>query len=221
MWVAKLKFTHPNSLSIKFATKFNITKLTFPLNTVIQNNVAIMTAGNIILGEKKQIEKYFTAISKEERIQNIEREGNFVVYTITVPAKESHLQMYFTPDVFLVKPVTVKPDGFQYIELASWKKENLSNLLKEVSKFGTIHSQSIYQENLTDIYIPHLMPKLTEQQKKSILLAYRNGYYEYPRKIILERLADLAKLSPSSFQEHLRKAENKLLPYLLENITEK
>ncbi|MDO8626883.1 MAG: helix-turn-helix domain-containing protein [Candidatus Diapherotrites archaeon] len=221
MWIVKFKFTHPNSLSISYAQKFNVTKLIFPLTTVIRNGIATMTAGHIILADEKTIDKYFAAISKEKRVMNIEREGNFVAYSISVPEKESHLQMYFKPDIFLVKPVTIKPDGFQYIELASWKKENLTKMLKEIAKFGTIHSQSISKESLTDIYIPHLMPSMTISQKKAILLAFRNGYYEYPRKITIERLADLAKLAPSSLQEHLRKAENKLLPYLLENISGK
>jgi predicted DNA binding protein len=47
-------------------------------------------------------------------------------------------------------------------------------------------------------------------------LAIKNGYYHSPRNISVEQLAKLAKLSFSTFQVHLRKAEEKLIPYMFE-----
>ena len=70
---------------------------------------------------------------------------------------------------------------------------------------------------LTDVYFPNVMPKLSKQQKKALELAYENGYYSYPRKSSLEKLAKLAKIGISTFQEHLRKAEIKLLPVIIDH----
>ena len=61
------------------------------------------------------------------------------------------------------------------------------------------------------------MPKLTKNQKKAIEIAYNSGYYTYPRKMSLEDLAKIAGIGISTFQEHLRKAEMKLLPVIIEN----
>ncbi len=69
---------------------------------------------------------------------------------------------------------------------------------------------------LTDVYFPNVMPKLSKSQKEALEIAYRNGYYSYPRKITLEKLARIAKIGISTFQEHLRKAELKLLPVIIE-----
>jgi CheY-like chemotaxis protein len=41
---------------------------------------------------------------------------------------------------------------------------------------------------------------------------------ELPRKVDLGDLAKLMKVSTSTYQEHLRKAESKLLPFFSENI---
>jgi len=60
-----------------------------------------------------------------------------------------------------------------------------------------------------------ILPELTDKQKKAIELAIRSGYYEYPRKIHLEKLAKLSNLALSTYQAHLRKAERKLLPYIV------
>jgi len=46
----------------------------------------------------------------------------------------------------------------------------------------------------------------------------RHGYYTWPRKADLGVLARQAGVSVSTFQEHLRKAEAKLLPFFAENI---
>lgn len=219
MWILKIKFTHPNSFSIQSAKKFNLTLLAFPLNTFQKLSESHMTSAHLVIGEKKQKQKWEKLLRKTRFISNLEVEGDLVVYTHKAPIKESHLALYFSPELFLVKPVAIKPDGYQYIEVASWRKEVLTKFVKDISSFGKIHSQSIKQEKLTDIYIPHLFPSLSPKQKEVILLAFSNGYYTYPKGTDIDMLAKALKLAPSTVQEHLRKAEAKLMPFLLENLT--
>ena len=68
---------------------------------------------------------------------------------------------------------------------------------------------------LTDIYFPNVMPQLSKSQKKALELAYEKGYYTYPRQISIKGLAKIAKLGISTFQEHLKRAEGKLIPRML------
>jgi len=212
-----MKFWHKNSLAIEAAKKFNITILAFPLNTVIDEKTAHLTAGHLVIGEKKAKEKYFQFVKKQSKYKNVEIEGDFVVYAYEAPVKETHLQMYFTPEIFFIKPVTVKPDGYEYVEFGSWDKKNLTNFMKKVKKWVKISEFSIKKDKVTDIYLPHLMPKLTEKQKTAVSIAFQQGYYEYPKKTNIEKLSKTMKVSPSTFQEHLRKAEEKLMPFILEN----
>ncbi len=53
---------------------------------------------------------------------------------------------------------------------------------------------------------------LTSKQLEVFQLACDYGYYEVPKKISIEELAEKLDLSPSTLAEHLRKAEAKLLP---------
>jgi len=46
----------------------------------------------------------------------------------------------------------------------------------------------------------------------------KKGYYNFPRKIDLEKLANLSKVKRQTFQENLRRAEKKLVPFLSESI---
>lgn len=59
--------------------------------------------------------------------------------------------------------------------------------------------------------------QLTERQKTAIESAYLAGYYEWPRRSTAEEIADSLDISSSTFHEHLRVAERKLLSALIEH----
>jgi len=218
MWTLKMKFWHEGSAIIPFAKKHDLTILAYPLNRFEKNGTIYLTTTHIVLGEQKQVDKYFAEISKNPKYGNLEREGNVITYTLKAKKGATHLQLYLSPELIFVKPIVIKPDGFEYIEIAALQKSVLTEFLKTAQKWLKIEVQKISQEKIRDIYVPHIMPEFTEKQKQAITLAYKNGYYYYPRQIEIKRLAEMAGLSPSTFQEHLHKAEQKLIPFFLENI---
>ena len=65
---------------------------------------------------------------------------------------------------------------------------------------------------LDTIYFPKIMPKLSDKQREAYLLAVENKYYTFPRKVDLSVLAKEMGITVSTFQEHLRKAEEKIMP---------
>lgn len=218
MWTLKMKFWHEGSTVIPFAKKFGLTILAFPMNRFEKKGKIYLTSAHIILGKKENVEQYFQEIKKDSRLQNLEVEGNLAVYTIIAKKGASHLQMYLSPELIFVKPITIKPDGFEYLEVAALRKKVLTDFLKIAQKWLHIELQNISKEKIHDLYVPHFLPDITEKQKNAITLAYKNGYYSFPKRTDIQRLSKTAGLSPSTFQEHLRKAEQKLLPFFLENI---
>lgn len=52
---------------------------------------------------------------------------------------------------------------------------------------------------------------LSERQREILRLAQRHGYYHWPRKVSASELAGELDISKTTFLEHLRKAEAKLL----------
>ncbi len=73
----------------------------------------------------------------------------------------------------------------------------------------------VRKENLKDIASLEFAPSLTEKQFEALKLAYKEGYYNYPRRKTLPQLAGSIKKSYSTFHENLSKAENKLIDYFL------
>ena len=59
-----------------------------------------------------------------------------------------------------------------------------------------------------------ILPNLSEKQKIAMDLAIKSGYYDFPKKIRLVELAKEMRIAYSTFQAHLKKAEQKLIPYV-------
>lgn len=55
---------------------------------------------------------------------------------------------------------------------------------------------------------------MTERQREAVLLACREGYYKSPRAVTTEQLSKRFGTTRATYEEHLRKAENKLLRVL-------
>ena len=150
MWTVKLVYRHEGSLVIPYAVKYNLTILGFPMNTYTEKGIAHMTVGHLILGEEKAKQKYFAAIRKNKRLKNLEIHGDLVIYSITAPLKETHMQVYLSPEIMFIKPITIKPDGWEYMEVACWDKKHLTEFLKKANKWLEVKSQSIKKEKITD-----------------------------------------------------------------------
>ena len=102
----------------------------------------------------------------------------------------------------------------EHWEVASYEKEVLMKFLDNLRKEKGIHVdlEKFHNVKLDTIYFPKIMPSLSPKQRESYQLAVEEGYYRYPRKATLKKLAQKLNISIATFQEHLRRAESKILP---------
>jgi hypothetical protein len=63
-----------------------------------------------------------------------------------------------------------------------------------------------------------LLNRLTEKQRRILILAYELGYFDVPRRINSDELANRLDLTGSTVVEHLRKAERRLLAGILDGV---
>lgn len=75
-------------------------------------------------------------------------------------------------------------------------------------------------ENPYPLYLPldDLRQLITRRQLEAITLAHNRGYYEIPRDIILETLARDMGIKRRTFEDHLRKAEKKIIDLLIPSL---
>ncbi len=91
-------------------------------------------------------------------------------------------------------------------------QQSLQWFIEGIKKIGIIKQTSfvkpIYQGN-------NLLSCLTDKQRNIILKANEMGYYDYPRKINSEILANTVGLGRATVVEHLRKAEKRIMNQIL------
>jgi predicted DNA binding protein len=70
----------------------------------------------------------------------------------------------------------------------------------------------------TLITLSSLRGKLTDRQVDAISTAYHSGYYQTPGRVNVQSIADREKVPRTTLQEHLNKAENKLIRSIVPQI---
>jgi predicted DNA binding protein len=124
-------------------------------------------------------------------------------------------------DCWAAQP-TVAQGGWERYRVFSWEKANISRLVGLVQENGGIVKvDSIHQVGLPSfteemlVSVEDLTSGLTVKQLDVLLLALERGYFESPARVTAEDMARIAGLSRSTFMEHLRKAESKVLSNLV------
>lgn len=96
-------------------------------------------------------------------------------------------------------------NGSQRIfDILVFRREDLKKIIEELNGMGTVHLGYLSQYGRS-------RGNLSQRQSEVIELALEEGYFEWPREIGSEKLADKLGIANSTFLEHLRKAERKLL----------
>jgi predicted DNA binding protein len=211
MWVAKVKIGIKGTLIGSKAKKYNINLFIYPLSYYYEKDWIIVHLAGTIFGEKKK--EFVKQLKKEERTVNFELKEDFFIGTIKEPR---HLTEVYNKNILYLTPLYISDKEYELITIGSFQRKHLEKTIKILINKHNAKLISIQQKKIKSISVMTVNPLLTKKQKQAIELAIKNGYYEYPRKIELEKLAVLMKLSYSTYQAHLRKAEKKLIPFFFE-----
>jgi len=217
MWLAKYKIKHSNCLLTPLCVKHKVTDFVYLLNSWKTKKLFYYTELHILQGTEENKKKFLRDLKKRKTIKKVEQTGNYIFTLNEELSVKEYYTLPFDPQFIQPKPIAVKPDGFEYWELACWDKKPLMKIM-DVPVFN-VELRSIKRTKIYDIFLPSIYPKLAPKQKEAIELAVKHNYYDYPRKIDLEGLAKIAKVKRQTLQENLRRAEKKLVPFLTENIS--
>ncbi len=216
MWLAKFKIRHKNCLLTPKCVRHNVVDLVYVLNSWKDLQHYYYTELHILQGSEENKKKFCRDLKKEKTIIKVEQQGNYLFTLNREPLKKQYYSPVFDPRLLQPKPIIVKPDGYEYWEMACWDKKPLMEI-RNVPVFQ-VKVLSIKNAAVKDFYLPKIYPQLSPKQQVALELAVQEGYYEYPRKIGLELLAKISKVKRQTFNEHLRRAEKKLVPFLTEKL---
>ncbi len=214
MWTCKVSINGKNAAMGSRTLKHNVNLFGFPLSYVRNSSFMIVNISGVIVGDEKNKKEFFRSWKDSGRLFDLELNNDFFIATIGEPyqiAKE-----IYRKELIHLSPALIDEKGVETIHIASFDKRHINNLIKTLERNYETKLHFIKQEKVKSISFMRENPNLTVKQKKAIQLAIKNEYYSVPRKTSVEKLAEISGLAFSTFQVHLRKAEEKLIPYFFE-----
>ena len=88
---------------------------------------------------------------------------------------------------------------------------NLKKFFERIRFLGEIKSISCQRESYQHYDV---LSCLTKRQRDILIKAKKGGYYDYPRRINADQLAERLGIGKSATVEHLRKAEGRIISHI-------
>ena len=114
--------------------------------------------------------------------------------------------------------------GWEWYRVVAFSERDLRSLFKDLDKDCIVEIMSkraVSDESVRETFpvsTATLLGKLTGRQLQALVVALDNGYYNIPRTATAGEIAQRLRVPRTSFVDHLRKGENKVLqgigPYL-------
>ena len=126
-------------------------------------------------------------------------------------------------NILLLSPVIIE-DGWEEHHSIVFDHEDFEELMEKLEEKG--YAVKVVRKvpfsgtltGLTPLIRSTIIPTLTEKQANAILTAHRSGYYKLPRKADVKTIAEKQKVARTTFQDHLRKAECKVISTMIPQI---
>jgi predicted DNA binding protein len=207
MWELKFDFDGQEVFFGSIAKKFNVELTGYPISNYEKNRKLFLNIVGTIKGKNYDKEKIIKFLKLSKYVKRLETNNDFFNILIL---EDFEFKPFYSPYFIHLSPTRIDQQGTYHYHIGSWQREELSKLLLYVKSHYKCKVLSFKQNKVKTISILGIQPNLTDKQRKVFELAMNSGYYEYPKKTNLHKLAKQHKLSYSAFQQHLRIAEKKI-----------
>lgn len=130
---------------------------------------------------------------------------------------ERHLAQH---SCLLVPPLRYAA-GAKFCRVLGLDEGDLAGVYRGLSEEGTVEVEVKRRVETPSVERPlvtleEVLPALSNRQRETLLLAFERGYYEIPRETTTTDLAAALGVERRTAEEHLRRAENKLVAAVAE-----
>ncbi|WP_227379852.1 helix-turn-helix domain-containing protein [Haladaptatus halobius] len=139
-----------------------------------------------------------------------------VVQSCKCPIEKSIIKLFQNHTCVYTPPTTYR-QGWEHYTVIGFDESDIQGVLQELDEsreIDVLSKTSIEKRQLphsTLFSVDRLFAGLTDRQLAALRLALDNDYYNQPRGASTKELAEQTNIARATFEEHLRKAENKLL----------
>jgi hypothetical protein len=148
----------------------------------------------------------------EVQLLEKEKNGTYTVFMRGGPSLSSILSSIGVADGYMFPPLGIRDGKIKISFLGSTRQ--VGDFLEKIGAKGIRFKVVMLSDASFSPDSP--LNRLTEKQREVLITAYKLGYYDIPRRINSDQLAEKLGIVNSTLVEHLRKAERRLLAQVLE-----
>ncbi len=216
MWIMKLKVESKNQFLGRMAIKHKVSMTGYPLSYYKDEKWIYLITCGFMFGEEKNKKALVKDAKKQPELVKLEIKDDFVVLVTKQPL---FTEPVWDPRIIRPSPTIINCKEEKHIwDLASFDRKILEDILKFSEKYLGAELLKFKEEKISNISITRLLPKLSAKQKQAMEIAINQGYYDYPKKVKMEKLAKIMKVSYSTYQQHLKTAESKIIPSIYKEL---
>ncbi|GAA0277601.1 helix-turn-helix domain-containing protein [Halobacterium noricense] len=135
---------------------------------------------------------------------------------------EETVEWYLERHDCLLLPPLAYENGAKHCRVLALDPANLTGVYRDLSADHEVavaekHELATPAREAPVLSLDGILPSLTARQRDVLRTAHRNGYYEIPRETTTAELAERFDLDRRTVEEHLRRAENKILGALVDH----
>src|SRR3989344_1497092 len=201
MWVMKLNVPSETQFLGRMAIKHKVSMTGYILSHYQEGRWIYSTACGFMFGDEQSKNALIKDMKTQPEFVKIEMKGDFGIIVTKQPLIAEPL---YNPRIIWIEPIIINyKEKMNMWHLGSFDKK----LLEKVYTFAKKHFYAklikFKEEKISNVGILSVMPDLTDKQKHALEIAINNGYYDYPKKIKMEQLAEIMGISYSTYQAHL------------------
>lgn len=139
------------------------------------------------------------------------------------PYTPNNVEGYLSKHDCLLLPPLRYEQGAKFCRVLALDPDNLTRFYQDIQESFrvTVKSKREIDAIAQDrplLSLTSTSSGLSDRQREALIEAYEAGYYAIPRRTTTEELAGVLGIDRRTFEEHLRRAENKLIERLVEQL---
>ncbi|MBU0466296.1 MAG: helix-turn-helix domain-containing protein [Nanoarchaeota archaeon] len=216
MWVLRLKVESKNQFLGSLAVKHEISLAGYVLSTYREGKWLNVTGSGFLFGEEKNKKAFVRDLKKQPWLVKFEISNDFALMVMKQPL---YAGAFWNPKIIQLMPMLVNyKEKKHFWHFASFERKALEKVLEMAERYLGAELLSFKEEKVNNISFTRMLPNLTEKQKRVLEIAINNRYHNVPRNVTIEKLAKIMGISFATFQVHLRKAEEKIMPRVYKDL---
>ena len=213
MFLARFRLYHDDCPIVNRCVKFKTDVISFPGHHYTKNGKELVsTFCKFSEDDAKKQEAFLADLRKDPQCTSLDVWGGNFLYEYDLGKGGEHVMLYYNLSMTFVSPTVNSQDGHEYWSVGATKKKTITDFFAQLEEhMTTAEILYVQEDNNIDFAFPLTTEKLSKMQRATLKIALENGYYSFPRKIGLAGIARKTGTSVPTVQEHLRRAEAKIL----------